>query len=154
MQNITNQITIEKSGSNLLISASPKKIAEIESIVNKIDVPATQIMLEARLIEVSLKDETEMGIDWEKLASTSIIFAEGGVPQFLGKDSNGNDMWWTPYPGGVPEIKTQGDLTWLNETFTDLPFLGPIPIILFFLFHIKLPQTCLAGPKRFTKAVK
>ena len=78
LQNITTQITVEKSGSNLLVSASPKKIAEVEAIVKEIDVPALQIMLEARLIEVSLTDEEELGIDWAKLAEMSWIIAETG----------------------------------------------------------------------------
>ena len=78
LQNVTTQITVEKSGNNLLVSASPKKIAEIEAIIKKIDIPALQIMLEARLIEVSLTDEEELGIDWAKLAEMSFIIAETG----------------------------------------------------------------------------
>ena len=73
LKDITPSVQIDFSGNNLLVTASPKKINEIEAIVKDIDTPAVQIMLEARLIEVSLKDESEMGIDWEKLASTSII---------------------------------------------------------------------------------
>ena len=76
LKNITESITIDNTGNNLLVSASPKKINEIEAIVNDIDVPAIQIMLEARLIEVSLTNKQEFGIDWEKLARTSIIFSE------------------------------------------------------------------------------
>ena len=95
LKDITPSVQIDFSGNNLLVTASPKKINEIEAIVKDIDTPAVQIMLEARLIEVSLKDEAEMGIDWEKLASTSIIFAEGGTPRFMGRDSNGEDMWFT-----------------------------------------------------------
>ena len=121
LKDITPSIQIDYSGNNLLVTASPKKINEIKAIVKDIDTPAVQIMLEARLIEVSLKDEREMGIDWEKLASTSIIFAEGGVPQFFGKDSNGEDMWWTPYPGGVSNIPIDGDFEWLNNVFTEMP---------------------------------
>ena len=78
LQNITTQITVEKSGSNLLVSASPKKIAEIEAIVEEIDVPALQIMLEARLIEVSLTDEEELGLDWAKLSQLTFLIAENG----------------------------------------------------------------------------
>ena len=33
--NITNQITIDRTGNNLLVNASPKKIAEIEEIIDK-----------------------------------------------------------------------------------------------------------------------
>jgi len=76
LRNITESITIDNTGNNLLVSASPKKINEIEAIVRDIDVPAIQIMLEARLIEVSLSSKQEFGVDWEKLARTSIIFAE------------------------------------------------------------------------------
>ena len=42
--NITNQITIDRTGNNLLVNASPKKIAEIEEIISEIDKPATQIL--------------------------------------------------------------------------------------------------------------
>ncbi len=80
LENITQQITVEKSGNNLLINASPKKIAEIEEIISLIDVPATQIVLEARLIEVSMGDEQKVGLDWAKLSGISFKVAEAGAP--------------------------------------------------------------------------
>ncbi len=104
LQNITNQITIEKSGSNLLISASPKKIAEIEAIVKEIDVPATQIMLEARLIEVSVADDQEMGLDWAKLANLTMIITETGAAQLL-PDGSESGVW---YPGMDYNLKDDG----------------------------------------------
>tara|TARA_B100002051_G_scaffold193037_1_gene183037 strand:+ start:371 stop:1828 length:1458 start_codon:yes stop_codon:yes gene_type:complete len=70
-------ISIDTTGNKLLVSASPKKIAEVQEIVQNIDQPSTQIMLEARLIEVVLNETEELGIDWEKLAQTSIIIGEG-----------------------------------------------------------------------------
>ena len=84
LSNITNQITVEKSGNNLLINASPKKLAEIEYIIDQIDVPATQIVLEARLIEVSMGDEKSIGLDWAKLGGISFKLAEAGAPVDLG----------------------------------------------------------------------
>ena len=128
LKDITPSVQIDFSGNNLLVTASPKKINEIEAIVKDIDTPAVQIMLEARLIEVSLKDEAEMGIDWEKLASTSIIFAEGGAPRFMGRDSNGEDMWFTPYPGMSPQIMTDENagLKWLDIEGSALPS-GALP---------------------------
>jgi len=91
LSNITTQITVEKSGNRLLIHASPKKIAEIDEIIKKIDVPALQIMLEAKLIEVSMSDEETMGIDWAKLAKLSYIVTEAGSPiQFPGGAESGS----------------------------------------------------------------
>ena len=115
LQNITNQITIEKSGSNLLISASPKKIAEIESIVKKIDVPATQIMLEARLIEVAVADDQEMGIDWAKLANLTMIVTETGAAQLL-PDGSQSGVW---YPGMDYNLKDDGTYEEVIQALTN-----------------------------------
>ena len=53
LQDISDQIQVDISGNKLLVNASPKKIAEIEGVIEQIDVPAIQIMLETRLIEVA-----------------------------------------------------------------------------------------------------
>ncbi len=80
LEDLTDQIQVDVSGNKLLINASPKKIAEIIEVVKEIDVPALQIMLETRLIEVAVDVEEELGIDWSKLASYTNIFAENASP--------------------------------------------------------------------------
>ena len=55
---------------------SKQKIAEIIKVVESIDVPAIQIMLETRLIEVAADVEEQMGIDWSKISSYKTILAE------------------------------------------------------------------------------
>ncbi len=80
MVNITNQITVDVSGNNLLVSVSPKKLSEVKAIIEEIDKPAIQIMLEAKIIEVSLSNEDKKGIDWAKLSSLTTIIAESGDP--------------------------------------------------------------------------
>tara|TARA_B100000676_G_scaffold54703_1_gene53843 strand:- start:745 stop:2253 length:1509 start_codon:yes stop_codon:yes gene_type:complete len=80
LKNITQNVTIDKSSNKLLIKASPKKIAEIEDVIESIDTPAIQIMLEARLIEISSADEEKLGIDWSKLAQLSTVIAENASP--------------------------------------------------------------------------
>ena len=80
LQDLTDQIQVDTSGNKILVNASPKKIAEIEEVIRKIDQPATQIMLEVRLIEVGVDVEEDLGIDWSKLAHYTNIFAENGLP--------------------------------------------------------------------------
>jgi len=117
LKNITESITIDYSGNNLLVSASPKKINEITEIVKEIDVPAIQVMLEARLIEVSLKEAQEFGIDWEKLASTSIIFAESGEPTAI----NSQFMSGSQLPGVTNEIvQNTADDGSITESITEI----------------------------------
>jgi len=124
--NISEFITVDKTGNSILVSASPKKINEIEEIVKEIDIPAIQIMLEARLIEVSIKDEEELGIDWERLAQTSIIFAETGPPQQI----NENLITGSSVPGSSWTIVSGDETTtaddFLFENIEGLP-LGLLP---------------------------
>ena len=51
LQDISDQVQVDIPGNKLLVNASPKKIAEIIQVVESIDVPAIQIMLETRLID-------------------------------------------------------------------------------------------------------
>ena len=87
LQDLTDQIQVDVSGNNLLINASPKKIAEIENVIKKIDVPATQILLETRLIEVSIDENEKKGIDWSRLANYTLILAENAAPPFINSGS-------------------------------------------------------------------
>ncbi|MEC8915750.1 MAG: secretin N-terminal domain-containing protein [Candidatus Neomarinimicrobiota bacterium] len=80
LQDISDQVQVDIPGNKLLVNASPKKIAEIIRVVETIDVPAIQIMLETRLIEVAADVEEQLGIDWSKISSYKTILAEGGVP--------------------------------------------------------------------------
>ena len=89
LADVTTKITVEKSSNTLLIIASPKKIAEITKIIKSVDRPATQIILEARLIEVSLGDEENIGLDWAKLAGITFNVAEVGSPIKLGQGNSG-----------------------------------------------------------------
>tara|TARA_S200000501_G_scaffold379024_1_gene446628 strand:- start:12878 stop:14320 length:1443 start_codon:yes stop_codon:yes gene_type:complete len=78
LQDISDQIQVDLSGNRLLVNASPKKIAEIIDVIEEIDVPAIQIMLETRLIEVAVDAEEQLGIDWSKLSQYTTILAETG----------------------------------------------------------------------------
>ena len=117
--NVTDNITVDQSGNNLLVSASPKKINEIREIVKEVDIPTTQIMLEARLIEVTLGDQEEMGFDWERLAKTTLIFAEKTDPQRMGD----NLIYNGSVPGAEPSLYvTSNGEEYITEDFGTLPF--------------------------------
>lgn len=71
-------IQVDKSGNKLLIITTPKIISDIRTVVTEIDLPAMQITLSARLIEVSVEDEERLGINWSKIStSTAQWFYEG-----------------------------------------------------------------------------
>ncbi len=84
LEHISEKIQIDKGGNKLVVNTSPKNIVEIMSIVEEIDVPVLQIMLEARLIEVALSGADQVGIDWARLASITSIIAENAIPNIPG----------------------------------------------------------------------
>lgn len=109
LSDLTKQIQVDVSGNKLLINASPKKIAEIEEVVKEIDVPALQIMLQTRLIEVGVDVEENLGIDWSRLAKYTTILAENGTPTTPGGGSvlpPGNNL------GELPPTMNYDRLNW------------------------------------------
>ncbi len=74
------KISVDTGGNRLIVVTSPRVIAEIQEIITAMDVPARQVMLEARIVEVSTNDLKELGIDWDKLNRQTFIIAEGAPP--------------------------------------------------------------------------
>ncbi|NQV16285.1 hypothetical protein HQ531_12560 [bacterium] len=84
LEYITEKVQVDKGGNKLVVSTSPKNIIEILNIIEEIDVPVLQIMLEARIIEVGLSGSDRVGIDWARLASITSIIAENATPNLIG----------------------------------------------------------------------
>ena len=48
----------------VLVYASPAEFRKIEDTLKRLDAPATQVMIEATIIEVTLRDEMQYGLQW------------------------------------------------------------------------------------------
>jgi type IV pilus assembly protein PilQ len=83
------RITVDVTGNKLLIITSPKIISDILKVIEEVDKPALQIVLETRIIEVSVEDEEKLGIDWNRLSSFQTVFAEGPVDKMGNFTSEG-----------------------------------------------------------------
>ncbi len=71
LSDLTKNVKIDQGGNRLICFTSPRVIREIERIVKSIDHPHQLIMLETRLIEVSLNDLDRYGINWGDLTPTA-----------------------------------------------------------------------------------
>ena len=92
------EIQVDRGGNRLIVVTSPRVISEIQAIVGKLDVPARQVMLEARVVEVSTDDTKKLGIDWDLINRQTFVIVEGTAPATA--------------PGALPN---------------DLPFVGKFP---------------------------
>lgn len=50
--------------SQLVVMATEKEQAAVEKLINDLDTPTKQVLIEARLVETSMNPETIKGIDW------------------------------------------------------------------------------------------
>jgi len=60
----------------IILRANPETYAEIAKRIEEVDVPQKQIEIRARIIEISITDSKELGIDWSRLSSLTTIVAE------------------------------------------------------------------------------
>ncbi|MBN1550372.1 hypothetical protein JW979_02835 [bacterium] len=58
----------------LVVTDRPEKIKEIDAIINDIDRPPVQIMIESKMVEVSPQTTKSLGIDWDQ---TLNMFMDG-----------------------------------------------------------------------------
>jgi type IV pilus secretin PilQ/predicted competence protein len=77
LSGISEKIQVDRGGNRLIIVTSPRVITEIQHIVAEMDKPARQVMLEARIVEVSTDGLKKLGIDWDLLNRQGYTFVEG-----------------------------------------------------------------------------
>jgi type IV pilus secretin PilQ/predicted competence protein len=99
VEKVADKVAADPGGNRLVVVATPGMIDQIRTIIEDLDVPPVQVLLETEVVEVSTDDMRELGIDWDKLTRQTIIFAEPDLEGNLddsGTDELPNDM---PYIG-------------------------------------------------------
>jgi len=59
-----SRVTPDVRTSQLVVVATEKEIAEVDTLVAKLDTATRQVLIEARLLETSMNPQTGKGIDW------------------------------------------------------------------------------------------
>ena len=76
LEGFNANISIDTTGNKILLLTSPKVISDIQRVIEEVDRPGLQIILECRMIEVAVDDEENLGIDWNRLSSVQTVIAE------------------------------------------------------------------------------
>lgn len=98
------EITVDKGGNRLIVVTSPRVLSEIQSIVARLDVPARQVMLEARIVEVSTDALKRLGIDWDQIMSKGFLFIEGEYDSISGSGNRIEGLQVFPNTPGTNDI--------------------------------------------------
>jgi type II secretion system protein D len=79
-QNILDRevsIVSETNSNSLLISASPRYFDEVRQLVDELDQPQPQVLIQVLLAEVTLDSTTELGVEWNYMSNTDPNFDTG-----------------------------------------------------------------------------
>lgn len=90
-----NQIQVETMNNKLIVIGSEDDLQTVQEIIRKIDTPPRQVMFEAQIIEISLVDLKNSGIDWgpSTMLPEAVNMLEGNAFRVqLGKSQYGVNL--------------------------------------------------------------
>ena len=70
-------IKIHDDTRTVMVEDIPENIAKVEEVIEALDAPPRQVLIEAKILEVTLTDEMQFGVDWKKLMGGSASFSTG-----------------------------------------------------------------------------
>ncbi len=59
------KIVADKATNSLIINADPEDYEQIKSVIGKLDIPRSQVLIEALIMEVRGNDTVSFGVEWE-----------------------------------------------------------------------------------------
>jgi type II secretory pathway component GspD/PulD (secretin) len=68
---------IDNRLNSLVVTDTPANLKRIQRAVAKLDVKASQVMIEALIVNVKLNNNLKMGVDWTKLGTMNTFFSQG-----------------------------------------------------------------------------
>ena len=74
----------------IVVEDIPENIKKIETIIRQWDVMPKQVVIEAKILEITLNGDMAMGVNWERVAGNA-RFATGGFSRAVQPDED-NDM--------------------------------------------------------------
>lgn len=114
-------VAADAETNSVLVLAEPRIQRQVESIITHLDRPLDQVFVEALIVETSLENSQDFGVEWVVGGGGSDGVATGG---FLGSPSNLAPLLATAAPPLAPGGFTVGALgnsiTYAGQTFSSL----------------------------------
>ena len=114
-ENVT--VLADKRINGIVVMARTEDIPTLEQIIESMDVKLSQVLIETAIIEVTLGDDLQTGIDWVRLGNKQAVRdSSSGLAEYT--DGSGNK--WTTYNVGdtFKTSKTSDDGTATETTWT------------------------------------
>jgi general secretion pathway protein D len=84
----------------IVVATDPEQLS-VDTLVNQLDKPTRQVLIETKLIEISSNPQTAKGVDWTKtLQAQNVAFGNGILSGTTTIKTPGDTTTGTPTPGG------------------------------------------------------
>lgn len=108
LQDPRSKVLPDVRTSQLVLVATETEIEDVEKLVQQLDTPTKQVLIEARLLETSANPKTSKGIDWSgTFANQNFSFGNGFTSGKTVTSSPGQPVT-TTLPGGRTVTRTPG----------------------------------------------
>ena len=137
------KIVVDARSNALVITEKPSRMSRIRSVIDQLDKPTDQVMIESKFVEVTDRDIRNIGVNWASLQGMK--FGVGNIGQTFGRSrnqafssgNNGNtaNTSGSGTTGGTTNTSTTGNSVTYNvnptsftTTSTSGVFATPTPI--------------------------
>jgi len=86
---VGNGITVDPAGNRILFKGTPSSAGRIKRLLELLDTPPKQVLIELTIAEVTLTDETRFGVEWAFRRSLGGGVLDGGTQGGLGLANDG-----------------------------------------------------------------
>ena len=63
------KVEIDARSNKIIVTDIPVRMAQIENIIRAVDVKVKEVLIEARIVQIVLSDQYQMGVNWEAVVS-------------------------------------------------------------------------------------
>ena len=99
-----SKVLADNRTSQLIVVATDPEQLSVDTLVNQLDKPTRQVLIETKLIEISSNPQTAKGVDWTKtLQAQNVAFGNGIIDpatSLTTVKTPGTTIVGTPTPGG------------------------------------------------------
>ena len=83
------QVQIDARTNGLIVTERQSRMGSIREVINRLDKPTMQVMIETRFVEVTNQDVTKIGVRWNSLENLEVS-ADGISRQYF--DTRGRNQ--------------------------------------------------------------
>ena len=95
-----SQVLMDSRTTQLVVVGTDNEQLAVEALINQLDKPTRQVLIETRLVEISSNPKTKKGFDWTgTLNAQNITFGNGRMA----------GTWNTSFPGSSPGVDGLGN---------------------------------------------